>query len=261
MSSTRQRFEGSSIETALAAAVGSLGPDLEVAEARKVRRGGVLGFFAKERFEVLAALKAPGVSDAVCAEAAVQIDQTLQSLMARIEAEEQPAGSFAATLAEAANPEWHADLAEFIGLEPGAASAPGGALPPQTPPLPIPSLPTPSVPVVVRAGEPVWSREALRRLGLPETILDLLTTAEGAGDAAWTMDLVGALQAALGQELNVGEPADGTITVSGHGPSGAFGLIRAAADGARPAMLHLAGGDVPATAMELALAVRSCLPR
>jgi len=249
LSATRQRFEGESIETALAAAVESLGPDLEVAEARKVRTGGVLGFFAKERFEVLAAPKATGVSDAVCAEAAVQIDQTLQSLMDRIEAEEQPAASFTASLRAAANPDWHADLADFIGLDPASASA--VALPPLAAPSPAPTRP----------GEPRWSRAALRELGLHEAVLDLLSVPEGAGDPSWTMDLVGALQGALTRELNGEAPADGTVTISGHGPSAAFGLIRAAADGARAATLHLAGGDVPATAMELALAVRSCLPR
>jgi len=259
LSATRQRFEGESIETALAAAVESLGPDLEVAEARKVRTGGVLGFFAKERFEVLAAPKATGVSDAVCAEAAVQIDQTLQSLMDRIEAEEQPAASFTASLRAAANPDWHADLADFIGLDPASASA--VALPPLAAPSPdvVPS--PPAAPAPTRPGEPRWSRAALRELGLHEAVLDLLSVPEGAGDPSWTMDLVGALQGALTRELNGEAPADGTVTISGHGPSAAFGLIRAAADGARAATLHLAGGDVPATAMELALAVRSCLPR
>jgi hypothetical protein len=128
-------------------------------------------------------------------------------------------------------------------------------------PPPAAAPPVPVVTVANRPGEPGWSRSALRRLGLPDAILDLLTVAEDAGDSAWTMDLVGALLAVLAQELSAAAPADGTITVSGHGATAAFGLIRAAADGARPALLHLAGGDVPATAMELALAVRSCLPR
>lgn len=255
MSRTRQRFEGQSIETALAAAVTSLGPDLEVSEARKVRSGGLLGFFAKERYEVLAAPKAQGVPDAVCAEAAVQIDQTLHTLMARIEAEESAPASFAATLAEA-NPDWQADLADFIGLaDPDAA--------PEPEPAPAPA-PTPALPVPPRRpGEPAWSRAALRQLGLHATIVDLLTVRDGADDQAWTMDLVSALCAALGQELApLGQtPADGTITVSGHGPRAAVGLIGAAVDGARPDLLHLVGGDVPATAMELALSVRSCLPR
>jgi hypothetical protein len=242
LSPTLQRFEGQSIETALAAAVASLGPDLDVAEARRVRSKGVLGFFAKERFEVLAAPKPAGVSDAVCAQAAVQIDQTLQSLMARIEAEESPPASFAASLA-AANPDWHADLAEFIGLDP----------------VPVAEV----VAAPSRPGEPSWSRAALRRLGLHDTIVDLLTVPEGSSDDAWTMDLVAALRSALCRELTpVDDVAvDGTVTVSGHGPRAALGLIRAAADGARPDLIHLGGGDVPATAMELALAVRSCLPR
>jgi hypothetical protein len=259
LSPTRQRFEGSSIETALAAAVDSLGPDLEVAEARKVRSRGMLGFFAKERFEVLAAPKGAGVSDAVCAEAAVQIDQTLAALVARVEADEKSPASFASTLA-AANPDWHAELADFIGLEPVEAPAPDVVVVPTAAVAAVP-VSAPSVPPAAVVGEPCWGREALRRLGLPAAVLDLLNVADGDGDAAWTMNLVAALQAGLAQELSGGSPAEGSITVSGHGASAAFGLIRAAADGARPATLHLAGGNVPATAMELALAVRSCLPR
>jgi hypothetical protein len=249
LSPTLQRFEGESIETALAAAVASLGPDLDVAEARRVRSRGVLGFFAKERFEVLAAPKRAGVSEAVCAEAAVQIDQTLESLMARIESEESAPASFAASLA-AANPDWHVDLADFIGID--SPPAPVAPAPPPAPPRSSP-----------RPGEPAWSRAALRRLGLHDAIVDLLTVAEDADDEAWTIDLVAALRAALCRELTPVDdtPADGTITVSGHGPRAALGLIRAAADGARPDRLHLGGDDVPATAMELALAVRSCLPR
>ena len=213
----------------------SLGPDLEVSEARKVRSGGLLGFFAKERYEVLATPKAQGVPDAVCAEAAVQIDQTLHTLMARIEAEESAPASFAVS------------LADVIGLE-----APAELLPARE--LPAPAR---------RPGEPAWSRAALRQLGLHGTIVDLLTVPDGADDQAWTMDLVSALRAALGQELAplAQVPVDGTITVSGHGPRAALGLIGAAVDGARPDLLHLGGGDVPATAMELALSVRSCLPR
>ena len=232
----------------------SLGADLEVSEARKVRSGGLLGFFSKERYEVLAAPKVQGVPDAVCAEAAVQIDQTLHSLMARIEAEESAPASFAASLAEV-EPDWHAELAEFIAVE---------APVPVPVPVPVPAkeLRGPFLPSR-RPGEPAWSRAALRHLGLHDTIVDLLTVPDGADDQAWTMDLVAALCAALGQELAplADTPVDGTITVSGHGPRAALGLIGAAVDGARPDLLHLGGGDVPATAMELALSVRSCLPR
>jgi hypothetical protein len=234
--------------------VESLGPDLEVSEARKVRSGGLLGFFAKERFEVLAAPKAAGVSEAVHAQATAHVDQTLQALMARIEAEETPA-SFASSLAAAANPEWPADLADFIGFD-GPPELEAG-------PEAQTALALPEAPVARRAGEPAWSRAELRTLGVPEGILHRLTVAEGADDQEWTMALARALLTELQARTPPapGEPVDGLVTVSGHGPSSAVGLIRAALDGASPERLHLPAGDVPATGMELALAVRSCLPR
>ncbi|MCB0996369.1 MAG: hypothetical protein KDB21_14835 [Acidimicrobiales bacterium] len=54
---TTQRFEGRTIEEALSAAVSSFGDELDIMDAQRVRRGGVLGFFAKERFEVVAATR------------------------------------------------------------------------------------------------------------------------------------------------------------------------------------------------------------
>src|SRR5262249_17866626 len=52
LSQTLQRFEGQTIQDALNEAVRCLGPDVKVVDARKVRSGGVGGFFGKERFEV-----------------------------------------------------------------------------------------------------------------------------------------------------------------------------------------------------------------
>jgi flagellar biosynthesis GTPase FlhF len=49
-----QRFEGPSIEDVLAEVRSRLGADAEIVEANKVRSGGVGGFFARERYEVLA---------------------------------------------------------------------------------------------------------------------------------------------------------------------------------------------------------------
>jgi hypothetical protein len=239
LSRTRQRFEGTSIETALAAAVSSLGADLEVSEARKVRSRGLLGFFAREHFEVLAE---PKLSGDTLAQAEANLDDTLQSLMARIEAEETPA-AFAASLAAAA--------ATTEAVEPPAPSAVPGPAPVEAPTLP-PARPA-------RPGEPQWSRATLRELGLYEGVLARVDVPDGAGDEEWTMALAVVLRAQLAA-AEVAVP-DGSVTVSGQGADAAVTMIRAAACGFPVDSLHLPSGDVPATAMELALAVRSCLPR
>ena len=211
MSRTQQRFEGSSIEDALAAAVASLGPDVEVTDARKVRSRGMLGFFAKEHYEVLAE---PKLSGDVIARAEASLDDTLQSLMARIEAEETPA-AFAATLAAAS--------AEPTP-EPVVEPAPPAAMPPAAmPPAPV-----------LRSGQPQWSRAALRELGIHEDVLNRLAVTDGDDDEDWTIALVNVLR----RELT-------SATICG------FPVVS----------LHFAGADLPATAMELTLAVRSCLPR
>ena len=204
----------------------SLGPDLEVSEARKVRSKGVLGFFAKEHYEVLAE---PKLSDDTLARAEASLDDTLQSLMARIEAEETPA-AFAASLAAAAT-----------------------IAPP--PPSPAVLVAAPAC----RPGEPRWSRDALQSLGIHPRVLGRLAAAEGSPDEEWTMDLAGALRVELAAAA--ASVPDGLVTVSGTGAAAAVAMIRAAACGFPVDLLRLPGGDVPATALELALAVRSCLPR
>lgn len=47
-----QRFEGTSIEAVLEEARAQAGPGVRIVEANRLRRGGIGGFFAKERFEV-----------------------------------------------------------------------------------------------------------------------------------------------------------------------------------------------------------------
>jgi hypothetical protein len=255
LSRTRQRFEGSSIETALAAAVASLGPDLEVSEARKVRSRGMLGFFAKEHYEVLAE---PKLSGDVLARAEASIDDTLQNLMAQIEAEEtgelnlptprQPDAAFAVSLAAATT-----DLP-----------------PPETPAQPVQPAPPPATrheslgpaetpAPLSRPGEPLWSRAALLHLGIDGRFLARVMVADGADDQAWTFALADAVKT----ELIAAEAAvpDGSITITGTGAAAAITLINAAACGLPVERLRLPGGDVPATALELAMAVRSCLPR
>lgn len=53
MTST-QRFEGPSLEDLLEQVRQEMGPEVTIIEANRLRRGGIAGFFAKERFEVVA---------------------------------------------------------------------------------------------------------------------------------------------------------------------------------------------------------------
>lgn len=232
----------------------SLGPDLEVSEARKVRSRGVLGFFAREHFEVLAE---PKLSGDTLAQAEASLDDTLQSLMARIEAEETPA-AFAVSLAAAAAINEVVEPAVPERKRPVIPKSLPPALPLVSPPAPLPPAPLQPAPTA-RPGEPQWSQAALRGLGLHEGVLARVEVSESADDQEWTM----ALASVLRSELAAAEAAvpDGSVTVSGQGAAAAVTMIRAAACGFPVDSLHLSSGAVPATAMELALAVRSCLPR
>lgn len=61
-----QRFEGSSLETVLEEARAAVGPGVRIVEANRLRKGGIGGFFSKERFEVAVELGEPAapVADA-----------------------------------------------------------------------------------------------------------------------------------------------------------------------------------------------------
>ena len=63
MSST-QRFEGTNLETLLGEVRSVAGSDIRIVEANRLLRGGIAGFFAKERFEVVIELPDPDASAA-----------------------------------------------------------------------------------------------------------------------------------------------------------------------------------------------------
>ncbi|MCU0271821.1 MAG: hypothetical protein MUE34_01170 [Acidimicrobiales bacterium] len=54
MNRQTQRFSGKTLETAVLGAINELGEDAEILDARRVRRGGVGGFFASEHYVVTA---------------------------------------------------------------------------------------------------------------------------------------------------------------------------------------------------------------
>ncbi len=90
------QFDGDTIEAALAAAANVLGPNVQVAEARKVRKGGVGGFFTQERYEIDAfaggdvGAGAPAAAMRAQAERPRSLDQAFDQLLADVEATEMP---------------------------------------------------------------------------------------------------------------------------------------------------------------------------
>jgi hypothetical protein len=110
--------------------------------------------------------------------------------------------------------------------------------------------------VLRRAGTPgaAWSSSRLRDLGVPDAVLAALPHAEPADDLHWLV----ALTAAIGATIP-GPVVDGTadVTASGTGLRGALALLRLGLTGIAPQTLTIDGRAVPATATELALAVRA----
>jgi hypothetical protein len=285
-----QRFEGTTIEAALSAAARSLGEGLTVSEARRVRKGGVLGFFAREHYEVLAAPggmngHANGHSNGAGSPAAPLVapeadvlQDAIRSLVEEVESREQlhetidlrPRQATPPPTTAAPTPESFVPEQAFTQPE---IDEPVSAV--EEEPIDVPSFPVTEEQVAqeavgafydfeeLDAAEverlPRWSRKALRDLGIPAVILKTLPERNPRTDIGWTQALERAIArhvpapAALGDQT----PAQ----VSGYGPDGAIIIIRAGASGLTPGALHIDGRRVPATAGELALAVRACLPR
>ena len=98
----------------------------------------------------------------------------------------------------------------------------------------------------------------LRALGVPEAVLAALPAEDPADDLRWLVALTDAIGA------TVPEPADSTtadVTASGTGLRGALALLRLGVTGVSPQTLTIDGRAVPATATELALAVRAGILR
>jgi hypothetical protein len=103
-----------------------------------------------------------------------------------------------------------------------------------------------------------WSGTRLRDLGVPDAVLAALPAEEPADDLRWVVALTDAIAA------TVPAPAeDGTahVTANGTGLRGALALLRLGVDGVPPQTLSVDGRAVPATATELALAIRAGILR
>ena len=106
MSTQAKRYSGRTVEVAVRSAMEDLGDDAEILSARRVRRGGVAGFFASEHVEVSArkvVRSAPrpaapltiDLSDRAIDHGAraVAFEEHLQQMVLAVEQEEAPAAS------------------------------------------------------------------------------------------------------------------------------------------------------------------------
>lgn len=146
---------------------------------------------------------------------------------------------------------------------PQAGSQPTGARqageqPRKPRPTPGPSATGRPASLQGRPATAAWSRTRLHALGVPEAVLAALPAEDPADDLRWLV----ALTDAIG--VTVPEPGDSTtadVTASGTGLRGALALLRLGVSGVPPQTLTIDGRAVPATATELALAIRAGILR
>jgi hypothetical protein len=134
--------------------------------------------------------------------------------------------------------------------------------PPALPATELPQLPAAPAPAArgrqrVPAERGSWSLLALARAGVPSEVLDRVPPQDPEDDLAWLSALRDAIEAVVPAPGELGAPA--TAVVDGIGAAGAAQILRAGVAGIVPGTLLMDGRALPATAAELALAVRSCV--
>lgn len=136
-----------------------------------------------------------------------------------------------------------------------ATAVPGTALAPA--PQPISAAPAPAV---IGLGEPAWSRTALEQLGLPTAILSHLPVLDPDSDLEWTAALGRAIAAEVRPPVTAPGP-HAPVAASGFGAGSAVDLLLAATAGVALGTITIGETAKPATATELALAIRELLAR
>ena len=270
-----------------------LGDDAEILSAKRVRRGGVAGFFASEHVEVSARrvdrsrqrpIPPPPMPTIDLSDHAVDrraqtmaFEEHLQQMVLAVEHEEAPMPApQPEALAEArSGPDSRSEGRSGPDSMPrrltDADLVPLPPAPPAPPPAPVaerkrerdrerdrdlderPARRAPRRPASHRRG-PQWSIANLRRLGVAEEVLRRLVAPQPASDTAWTV----ALERAINEALPTGESRD-RIAMHGYGAESAVTLLASALRGHRVDYIHLRERTAPASALELALAIRSCL--
>ena len=261
---------------------------MQVAEARKVRKGGVGGFFTQERFEIDAFAAEQAANAAAPKPVAPKprtLDQAFDQLLAEIEETEIPQ-------APATNTHWTNSLDQFLdddasaaplvgrhfappGEKPNAVAADARTETAHTPtsiatayvdePVAPKTDPTTLVSEgdarVRRArlggGEPNWNADALFAMGVPKVICDAVAAACAVTDLEW----MAALEAAIIAKTPPTAKSNELLCTLGQGRKAAIAMLRAGVAGIPPGILYIDGNEVVATPTELALAVRALLPR
>jgi hypothetical protein len=341
LSERTRTFSGKTVEEAIQRATTQLGDNAVIVEARRVRRGGFFGFFAKEQIEVTGRqseapparplmghnpdlLRGPEatfadhlsrlVEEVDIAEEVVRMETRPQVRPARRFTDDdlQPlppdgnlprprrapaapkkrrapvAAPAVATAAPAVRPNpvpARAAMAPAATrpIAPAARSMPPAAATiapamasamaravaasprparsplPATAPLRVGTLATldeSDALIDLRATDgPTWSLDRLETLGLPEVLLDALAQQPLVDDISWIV----ALERGINQ-LFAREPRH-NASVHGHDLASVFFLLQAASMGVAVADLQIGDRLIPATPLELALAVRACLDR
>ena len=106
-----------------------------------------------------------------------------------------------------------------------------------------------------RGQAPGWDRRALRRMGVPAPVLAALPEDDPADDLGWLTALTAAITACVPAPATLGP--EHPVVVDGHGLEGVIGVLQACVKGATPGTLALGGRTAPATAVELALVLRT----
>ena len=137
-----------------------------------------------------------------------------------------------------------------------SAARPGSTNETLPPPPSAKSLsPAATIDLREQSNGPAWSTERLRKLGVPEVVLELMPTGSLEGDVAWTIALEAAIRARLPETPTV------PLAVHGYGDNAAVKMVESTINGYAIGELHLLDRVVPATPFELTLAIRACLSR
>ncbi|HEX7098631.1 MAG TPA: hypothetical protein VF377_05275 [Acidimicrobiia bacterium] len=175
--------EAGTAEQALEEITARLGPNAEIVDARKVQKGGIAGFFARELVQITAR---PRQAE----QAPAPFERVLEAALAR----------------EAAEPALEGPAAE--GLEP-EMSAEVGPQPPGAPPRPAQTAPA----EWRLSGGVDWSVTALARCDLPNPVIEAVMDLDPRDDLGWIAAIAGAVAPwcrplPIGSSIFVGSSAD-----------------------------------------------------
>jgi len=247
-------YEASTIEEALRAVSVDLGDEIEIVEAVKERRGGMLGFFAREVFVVTARSKESGTKTSSPSDAAA----------------EQAFSDMLLEMASGVADTWDGSTPKPAPLATRAPRSADIAVP-QVPEMdaqyPLPDLPPPVLdsqeqyvievdgPMIdLRDSVPRWSLARLQMLHLPDSVLEAVEVLDPTRDLEWVQSLSIAIS-----KLSPNVSRDAVTYVVGHGRRSAPELIRGIPKGRIPTAMIIDGVRIKVTPDELALSIRACI--